>query len=83
MGDPYNPSVKYLERFRNKMNDELELLVSVDMSVEDLQLAQTAVNVEAVKAVIRAHPERPIFGWCQHRPRDRACPRAVPDRRVK
>jgi type I restriction enzyme S subunit len=59
--------LNWLERFRKKTNDELELLATVDMSVEDLRLTQTAVNVEAVKSVIRTHPEweakleRPIF----------------------
>lgn len=57
----------WLERFRLKKTDELELLATVDMAMEDLRRTGKAVTMDAVKQVIRDHPEwqakldRPIF----------------------
>jgi len=47
----------WLEQFRRLPNDELELLATVDMAVEDLRCAGTEVSVDAVKSAIRQHPE--------------------------
>ena len=47
----------WLEQFRFQSNDELELLTTVDMAIEDLKGMSARVDVEAVKAVIRNHPE--------------------------
>ena len=64
----YRPeSLEWLEQFRYKSNEELELLATVDMAVEELRAAQRDVNVQEVKSVISGHPEwkakleRPIF----------------------
>ena len=60
-------SAEWLEQFRFKKNDDLELLATVDMAVEELRTAQKAVDVESVKNVIRANSEwkakldRPLF----------------------
>jgi len=57
----------WLEQFRKKTNDELELLTTVDMSVEDLETKGSVISLETVKALIAEHPEwkpkleRPIF----------------------
>ncbi len=47
----------WLEQFRRKTNDELELLTTVDMSVEDLKQKGSIINLENVKSVIATHPE--------------------------
>jgi type I restriction enzyme S subunit len=47
----------WLEQFRRQTNDELEVLATVDMAIEDLKGANVVVNVEAIKSVIREHPE--------------------------
>jgi type I restriction enzyme, S subunit len=47
----------WLEQFRKKTNDELELLATVDMAVEDVKRVNTKLSVVAVKSVIRDHPE--------------------------
>jgi type I restriction enzyme S subunit len=47
----------WLEQFRTKTNDELELLTTVDMSVVELEKSGFAANLEGVKTVITAHPE--------------------------
>ncbi len=47
----------WLEQFRFKSNDELELLATLDMAVEDLRRAGRRTDVNAVKSVIRSHPE--------------------------
>ena len=59
--------LQWLEQFRYKKNDDLELLTTVDMAVADLYEAEEKISVESVKEVIRSHPEwdpkldRPIF----------------------
>ena len=47
----------WLEQFRFQSNDELERLTTVDMAAQDLMRANARVDVEAIKAVIRDHPE--------------------------
>jgi len=60
-------SLTWLEQFRWEKNDELELLTTVDMAMEDLYVAGKDVGVGAVKGVIAGHPEwkakldRPVF----------------------
>ena len=60
-------ALQWLEQFRYKTNNELELLTTVDMAVAELCEAGEEVSVECVKKVIRSHPEwnpkldRPIF----------------------
>ena len=49
--------LNWLEQFRRLSNDELELLTTVDMAMEDLIREGRTVESEAVKQVIRAHPE--------------------------
>lgn len=57
----------WLEQFRRKANDDLELLATVDMAMEDLRRAGKLIALDSVKEVIRSHPEwqakldRPIF----------------------
>lgn len=59
--------VRWLEQFRFKKNDELEVLATVDMAVQDLRSNGKSVDVAAVKDVIDSHPEwkakldRPCF----------------------
>ncbi len=59
--------LQWLEQFRYKTNNDLELLTTVDMAAEELCEAGEEVSVENVKEVIRSHPEwdpkldRPIF----------------------
>jgi type I restriction enzyme S subunit len=52
-----NEVLTWLEQFRFKTNDELELLATVDMAMEDLRRAGQTVDVEAVKRIIQEHPE--------------------------
>lgn len=47
----------WLEQFRKKTNDELELLATVDMAVEDVKRVNARVSVSAIKSVIRDHRE--------------------------
>ncbi|MFZ5861741.1 MAG: restriction endonuclease subunit S [Nitrospirota bacterium] len=47
----------WLEQFRCKSNDELELLTTVDMAMEDLRREGKVVDVATVKQVIQDHPE--------------------------
>ena len=60
-------SIKWLEQFRHKRNDDLELLATADMAAEELRAACKSVDVDGVKDVIRGHSEwqakldRPIF----------------------
>lgn len=60
-------NLQWLEQFRFKKNDELELLTTVDMAVEELRADGKDVDVKGVKGVIRSHPEwkakldRPVF----------------------
>jgi len=57
----------WLDQFRYKKNDELELIATVDMAMEDLRSAGITPTLDAVKKVIHDHPEweaklsRPIF----------------------
>lgn len=50
-------AIQWLNQFRFKKNDDLELLATVDMAAEELRAEDQAVDVDAVKAVIRSHPE--------------------------
>lgn len=45
------------EQFRYRKTDELELLTTVDMAMEDLRREGEAVGLDTVKQVIRDHPE--------------------------
>ncbi len=60
-------AVEWLEQFRYSKNDELELLTTVDMTVEDLRKTGKHISVESVKETIRHQPDwraklaRPIF----------------------
>ncbi|MHB1516440.1 MAG: restriction endonuclease subunit S [Acidiferrobacteraceae bacterium] len=47
----------WLERFRLKSNDELELLATVDMAMNDLRRAGEAAELATVKKVIQGHRE--------------------------
>ena len=47
----------WLEQFRRKTNDELELLTTVDLAAVELERAGKQVRLEAVKSVIGTHPE--------------------------
>ena len=49
--------LKWLDNFRYKTNNHLELLTTADMAAEELCEAGEKVSVESVKAVIRSHPE--------------------------
>lgn len=54
----YGPdAIQWLNQVRKKRNDDLELLATVDMAAEELRAEDQAVDVDAVKAVIRSHPE--------------------------
>jgi len=64
----YGPEcIQWLEQFRFKKNDELEVLATVDMAAEELRAAGKNIDVAGVKDVIRSHPEwkakldRPVF----------------------
>jgi type I restriction enzyme, S subunit len=63
----YPEAKEWLEQFRFEKTDELELLATIDMAVEDLRSGSRAVELNSVKDVIRTHPEwqaklsRPIF----------------------
>ena len=50
-------AIQWLEQFRYKKNDELELLTTVDMAAEELRVADKEVSVENVKNVILGHQE--------------------------
>ena len=47
----------WLEQFRRKSNDELELLATVDMAMNDLRRGGKAAELATVKKVIQGHPE--------------------------
>ncbi len=49
--------LQWLEQFRFKKNDDLEVLATVDMATVELHVAGTEVNVASVKSVIANHPE--------------------------
>jgi len=64
----YGPEViQWLEQFRFKKNDDLEVLATVDMAAVELRASGKDVDVAAVKGVIAGHPEweakldRPAF----------------------
>ena len=48
--------LKWLNQFRYEKRDELELLTTVDLAVEELREAGKAVSVEGVKKVIHSDP---------------------------
>ena len=50
-------ALQWLEQFRFKKNDELELLTTVDMATEELRAADKEVSVENVKNLILDHKE--------------------------
>ncbi|MCW5621045.1 MAG: restriction endonuclease subunit S [Burkholderiales bacterium] len=50
-------ALDWLERFRFRKTDDLELLATVDMAMVDLAAAGEPVDVAGVKRVIAAHPE--------------------------
>lgn len=60
-------ALKWLEQFRYKTNDQLELLTTVDMAMQDLLKSNRSISVANVKTVIqdneewRPKLERPIF----------------------
>ena len=60
-------ALQWIEQFRYRKNDELELLATVDMAAEELRAAGSEVSVESVKGVIlgdrewRAKINRPTF----------------------
>ena len=47
----------WLEQFRKKSNDILELWATVDMAMQDLIASGQEVSLDAVKSVIRSDPE--------------------------
>lgn len=49
--------LQWLEQFRFKKNDDLEVLATVDMATVELHEAGAEVNVASVKSVISNHPE--------------------------
>lgn len=49
--------IRWLDQFRRRTNDDLEVLTTVDMAAEELRAGRKAVNVDSVKEVIRTHPE--------------------------
>jgi len=54
----YGPDViQWLEKFRYKKNDDLEVLATVDMAAVELRASGKSVDVAAVKDVIASHPE--------------------------
>ena len=62
-----NEALQWLEQFRFETNDDLELLTTVDMAVEELRGAGEEISVGRVKEVIHSNPEwkpkltRPLF----------------------
>jgi type I restriction enzyme S subunit len=59
--------LEWIEQFRFKSTEELELLSTIDMASEDLRNEGKAVSLPAVKQVLRSNAEwkvklnRPIF----------------------
>lgn len=59
--------VRWLEQFRRKRNDDLELLATVDMAAEELRAVGKSVDVAGVKEVLRGSADwkpkldRPVF----------------------
>jgi type I restriction enzyme S subunit len=62
-----SPVLEWMEQFRRKPTEELELLSTVDMASEDLRNEGKAVSLSAVKQVLRSNSEwkakldRPVF----------------------
>ena len=60
-------ALEWLEQFRFKTNDTLELWTTVDMAIQDLREKEKVVTVEMVKSLINNHKEwkpklkRPVF----------------------
>jgi len=50
-------ALAWLEQFKYKKTDELELLTTVDMAMVDLAAECRTINLLSVKAVIAGHPE--------------------------
>lgn len=50
-------AIQWLNQFRFKKNDDLELLATVDMAAEELRNGSQQVDVPNVKALIRSHSE--------------------------
>jgi type I restriction enzyme S subunit len=64
----YGPdALKWLDQFHYKKNDDLELLATVDMAMEDMRKSGSEPTLAGVKKVIHDHPEweaklsRPVF----------------------
>jgi len=54
----YGPeAIQWLEQFRFRKNDELEVLATVDMAAEELRASGKGVDVAAVKNLIGSYPE--------------------------
>ncbi len=49
--------LEWLEQFRFKSNDELELLTTVDFAVKELEADNRDITVENVKEIIKSDPE--------------------------
>lgn len=49
--------IDWLEQFRYRKNDDLEVLTTVDMAVEELRTSGQDVSVTGVKGVISNHPD--------------------------
>lgn len=49
--------LEWLEQFRYTKNDELELLTTVDLAIQDLKETNSLINTETVKRLINAHAE--------------------------
>src|SRR5713226_4061880 len=49
--------LKWLEQFRYEKKESLELLTTVDMAIQELRANDRMTTVEAVKDVLRGHPE--------------------------
>ena len=50
-------ALQWLEQFRYKKNNDLELLTTVDLAIEELRAEGEAVSVESVREVIHRDPE--------------------------
>jgi type I restriction enzyme S subunit len=50
-------SLTWIQQFKKKSNDELELLATVDMAMEDLRREDKPVELDSVKQIIHDHPE--------------------------
>ena len=50
-------SLNWLSQFRYEKRDDLELLTTVDLAIEELREAGKAISVEGVRKVIHSDPE--------------------------